>query len=203
MDGRIRIFFYQMTWQSRFYCLSIRTMLLPHKKKTYQANLVLICSNEFEAYTLMLNLPYFLSWHCLGVIDPQLYRKRLFEFSTLGWGQRGIILIYRLFLARFSFVNIILYLILAKVSSSGLVQWSTAHNISILPQLISMNIDVTRNRSMTKQTNLPPNSHITLDALLCAFHRGVLCTTVNPNTCRIHVDRRIPVVYATCGREYF
>ena len=39
---------------------------------------------------------------------------------------------------------------------------------------------------MTKQTNLPPNSHITLEALLCAcslynIHRGALGTTVNPD----------------------
>ena len=51
---------------------------------------------------------------------------------------------------------------------------------------------------MTKQTNLPPNSHITLDMLLCTcsiynIHRGVLGTTVNPDkcTCRICVDGRI------------
>ena len=50
--------------------------------------------------------------------------------------------------------------------------------------IICMNIGVIRNRSilMTKQTNLPPNSYITLDALLCAcsiynIHRGVLGTT--------------------------
>ena len=71
----------------------------------------------------MLNLPYFLSWawHCyyvLGVIVFEIYRKRLFEFSTLAWGQRGIILIHRSFLVSFSFVNII-YLILAKISLTG------------------------------------------------------------------------------------
>ena len=61
---------------------------------------------------------------------------------------------------------------------------------------------------MTKQTNLPTNSHITLDALLCAcsiynIHRGVLGTTVNPDTCPIRVDGRIRFEYATCGREFF
>ena len=53
-----------------------------------------------QTYTLMLNLPYFLSWAMalllrLGVIVFEIYRKRLFEFSTLAWGQRGIILINR------------------------------------------------------------------------------------------------------------
>ena len=56
-----------------------------------------------QTYTLMLNLPHFLSWHCLGIIDLEIYRKRLFEFSALTWGQRGIILIHRSFLASFSF----------------------------------------------------------------------------------------------------
>ena len=46
---------------------------------------------------------------------------------------------------------------------------------------------------MTEQTNLPRNSHITLDVLLCAcsifnIHRGVLGTTVNPDTCPIRMD---------------
>ena len=67
----------------------------------------------------MRNLPHFLSWHCLRVIDLEIYRKSLFEFSTLAWGQKSIILIHRSFLANFSFVNIILHLILAKVSLSG------------------------------------------------------------------------------------
>ena len=53
---------------------------------------------------------------------------------------------------------------------------------------------------MTKQTNLPPNSHIMLDALLCAcsiynIHRGVLGTTANPDTCRTRVDGRIRFEY--------
>ena len=122
--------------------------------------------NESEAYTLMLNLPHFLSWYCLGVIDLEIYRKRLFEFSTLAWGQRSIILIQRSFLVSFSFVNIILYLILAKVSLTFFedfialhesflktFQWSTAHNISILPQLISMHIGVIRNRSTNDKAN--------------------------------------------------
>ena len=55
----------------------------------------------------------------LDDIDLEIYWKRLFEFSTLAWGQRGIILIYRSFLASFAFVNKILYLILAKVSLTG------------------------------------------------------------------------------------
>ena len=112
----------------------------------------------------------------------------------------------------------ILYLILNKISLAGVLllsrhvsfwtllhctnhskrnfQWPTAHNISILPQLISMNIGVIRNCFflMTKQTNLPPNVHITPDALLCAcsvynIHRGVLGTSVNPETCRIRIRR--------------
>ena len=67
----------------------------------------------------MLNLPHLLSWHYFGVIDLENYRKRLFKFSILAWGQRGIILIHRLFLASFSFVNIILHLILAEASLPG------------------------------------------------------------------------------------
>ena len=52
------------------------------------------------------------------------------------------------------------------------------------------------------------NSHITLDALLCAcsiynIPRGVLGTTVNSDTCRIRVDGRIRFEYVTCGREFF
>ena len=72
-----------------------------------------------QTYSLILNLPHFPSWHCLGVIDLEIYRKRLLEFSILAWGQRGIIiLIHRSSLASFSFVNII-YLILAKISLTG------------------------------------------------------------------------------------
>ena len=43
----------------------------------------------------------------LDIIDLEIYRK-ISEFSTLAWGQRGNILIYRSFLSSFSFVNIIL-----------------------------------------------------------------------------------------------
>ena len=156
-------------------------------KKKKKSKLCL-CSNESEANTLMLNLPHFLSWHCFGVIDLEIYRKRLFEFSTLAWGQKGIILIHRLFFASFPFVNI-LYSILAKVSLCFVIissrffldfialhesflkkfQWSTAHNISTVPQLISMNIWCIRNRSTNDKTNLPPNLHISLDTLLCAW----------------------------------
>ena len=151
----------------------VLTRLLPHGKKNIQSKLCL-CSNKSEAYTLMLNLRHFLSWHCLGVKDLEIYRKRLFEFGTLAWGQKGIILTYRSFLANFSFVNIILYLILDKVSLDGVLllnylakflfglnymarirnfQWSTAHDISILPQLISMNIGVIRNCFIKDKTN--------------------------------------------------
>ena len=61
---------------------------------------------------------------------------------------------------------------------------------------------------MTKQTNLPPNLHITLDALPCTcstynIHRGILGTTVNPETCWIRVEGRIRFVYAMCGRDFF
>ena len=85
----------------------MQTRLLPHEKNI-QSKLCL-CSNEFEAYTLMLNLPHFLSWHSLGIIhvDLEIYRKRLFEFSTLAWDQRGVIITHRSFLASFSFVDII------------------------------------------------------------------------------------------------
>ena len=103
-----------------------------------------------------------------------MYRKRLFEFGTLAWSQRSIILTHRSFLANFSFVNIILYLIVDKVSLDGVLllnylakflsglycmarirkfQWSTAHDISILPQLISMNIGVIRNCFIKDKTN--------------------------------------------------
>ena len=48
-------------------------------------------SNKSETDTLMLNVPHFLSWHCLGVVNLEIYRKRLFEFSTFAWRQRRFI----------------------------------------------------------------------------------------------------------------
>ena len=129
---------------------------------------------------------------------------------------------------------------IARIIPKRKFQWSTAHNISILPQLMNINIGVihrihkawsehgvealysfvlstmprphARSRLyelsvyeivllMSKQTILPPNSHITLDMLLYAcsiynIHRGVLGTTVNLDTCRIRVDGRIRCVDA-------
>ena len=45
--------------------------------------------------------------------------KEIIRIITVAWGQRSIILIHRSFLASFSVVNMILYLILAKVSLTG------------------------------------------------------------------------------------
>ena len=85
--------------------------------------------------------------------------------------------------------------------SSGLIQYNvwTIAWILALYEIVLL---------MTKQTNLPPNLHITLDALPCTcstynIHRGVLGTTVNPETCWIRVEGRIRFVYAMCGRDFF
>ena len=49
-------------------------------------------------------------------------------------------------------------------------QWSTAHNISILPQLISMNVGVIRNRSILWQNKLICRQIRTLRKTRCFAH---------------------------------
>ena len=103
--GKVRSSLY---WYKQIYC---------HMKKHLKQTLFMlkwVRSLHFDA-----KLIAFSTLTLLDVIDLEIYRKRLSELSTLAWGQRGISLIYRSFLARFLFVNIILYLILARVSLTG------------------------------------------------------------------------------------
>ena len=53
--------YFWIRWRGK---VSIQTRLLPHERNKHIK----------QTYTLMLNLPHFLSLHCLGVIDLEIHR---------------------------------------------------------------------------------------------------------------------------------